>query len=359
MDVIVNSEDHTSLESAVTEAGLVDALSAEGPFTVFAPTDDAFAALGSETIDALFADPTGDLASILQYHVVSGSVMAGDLNDGQIVPMLEGTDAFISLTGEGNYINQAMITVTDIPADNGVVHVIDAVITQPTSIVDIVVNSPRHNTLETAVTQAQLVDALSADGDFTLFAPTDDAFDALGSETLNALLADPTGDLAEILQYHVVGAKAMSGDLSDGDTFTTLEGSDIEVTINNDGVFINDAKVVFADYEAPNGVVHVIDAVITPPTSSRAVLYEYEGINVYPNPATERFNVSFELRKSTGVSVGVYDLLGQQVIDLQRGMLNEGKHVMEITTDRMDSGIYIVIVNAGESRFTNKVRVVK
>src|SRR6056297_24550 len=265
VDVIVNSEDHTSLESAVTEAGLVDALSAEGPFTVFAPTDDAFAALGSETIDALFADPTGDLASLLQYHVVSGSVMAGDLNDGQIVPMLEGTDAFISLTGEGNYINQAMITVTDIPADNGVVHVIDAVITQPTSIVDIVVNSPRHNTLETAVTQAQLVDALSADGDFTLFAPTDDAFDALDSETLNALLADPTGDLAEILQYHVVGAKAMSGDLSDGDTFTTLEGSDIEVTINNDGVFINDAKVVFADYEAPNGVVHVIDAVITPP----------------------------------------------------------------------------------------------
>ncbi|MCA1800376.1 MAG: fasciclin domain-containing protein, partial [Actinobacteria bacterium] len=221
-----------------------------------------------ETIDALFADATGALAEILKYHVISGTIMAGDLSDGQIATMLEGTDAFISLFDGKAYINQAMITVTDIIADNGVVHVIDAVITQPKSIVDIVVNSPRHETLEAAVIAAELAGALSAEGTFTLFAPTDEAFTALGQETINALLADPTGDLAEILKYHVVGATAFAGDLSDGDTFITLEGSDITVTINDDGVFINDAQVIFTDYKAPNGVVHVIDAVITPPTNT-------------------------------------------------------------------------------------------
>lgn len=267
VDIIVNSDVHTSLEAAVIAAQLVNALSGDGPFTVFAPTDDAFAALGQATIDALFADPTAALASILQYHVVNGKVMAGDLSDGQIVEMLEGTDAFVSLFDSKAYINQAMITVTDIEADNGVVHVIDAVITQPTSIVDIVINSPRHQTLEAAVVAAELAGALSAPGTFTLFAPTDDAFAALGQATIDALLLDPTGQLAEILKYHVVGATALSSSLSDGQTITTLEGSDITVTINANGVFINDAKVVFADYEAPNGVVHILDAVIIPPTT--------------------------------------------------------------------------------------------
>ncbi|MCA1800285.1 MAG: fasciclin domain-containing protein, partial [Actinobacteria bacterium] len=268
VDIIINSDVHENLEAAVIAAKLDGALSGDGPFTVFAPTDDAFAALGTETIDALFDDAEGALAEILKYHVKSGKIMAGDLSDGQIATMLEGTDAFISLFDGKAYINQAMITVTDIEADNGVVHVIDAVITQPESIVDIVVNSPRHETLEAAVIAAELTGALSAEGTLTLFAPTDDAFTALGQETIDALLADPTGTLAEILKYHVVGATALSGDLSDGDIFTTLEGSDIKVTINEDGIFINDAKVVFADYQAPNGVVHVIDAVITPPTNT-------------------------------------------------------------------------------------------
>src|SRR6056297_254088 len=126
VDVIANSTDHETLEDAVIAAELDDDLSGAGPFTVFAPTDDAFNALGAQTLNDLLADPTGDLATILQYHVTTGSVQAGDLSDGQIVSMLEGTSAFISLTGEGNYINQAEITSTDIAASNGVVHVMDA-----------------------------------------------------------------------------------------------------------------------------------------------------------------------------------------------------------------------------------------
>ncbi len=358
VDIIVNSEAHESLEDAVIAAGLVDALSGEGPFTVFAPTDDAFAALGTETINALFADAEGALADILKYHVISGKIMEGDLSDGQIATMLEGTDAFISLFDAKAYINQAMITVTDIEADNGVVHVIDAVITQPMSIVDIVVNSPRHQTLETAVVAAGLAGALSAEGTFTLFAPTDDAFEALGTETINALLADAEGALAEILKYHVVGATAFSGSLSNGDKFTTLEGSEIEVTITDGNVFINGAQVIFADYKAPNGVVHVIDAVITPPTSTREITL-FNNTSVYPNPATDRINVRFELGNTSEVSIDMLNVTGQKVAERNLGRLPAGSHDFMMSTNSMEDGIYIVIVNSGNSAFASKVRVLR
>jgi uncharacterized surface protein with fasciclin (FAS1) repeats len=366
VDIIIESDVHTSLEAAVLAADLAGALSGDGPFTVFAPTDDAFAALGQATIDALFADATGALANILQYHVVSGKVMAGDLSDGQIVSMLEGTDAFISLFNDMAYINQAEITMTNIEADNGVVHVIDAVITQPTSIVDIVVNSPRHETLEAAVVAAELAGALSAPGTFTLFAPTDDAFAALGQATIDALLADPTGQLAEILKYHVVGATALSSSLSNGDMFTTLEGSDITVTINENGVFINDAKVIFADYEAPNGVVHVIDAVISKSDDNKGGSditgideMVFEQTNLYPNPASDRFNVTFDLASSAEVSVRVFDIAGQMIYNQVAGKLNSGIHTLEISAAEMENGLYLVIIDSESSRFTKKLKIVK
>jgi transforming growth factor-beta-induced protein len=273
--------------------------------------------------------------------------------------MLEGTDAFISLFSEMAYINQAMITVTDLTADNGVVHVIDAVITQPESIVDIVVNSPRHETLETAVIAAELAGALSGDGPFTLFAPTDAAFEALGTETLNTLLADPTGDLADILKYHVVGATALSGSLMDGDMFTTLEGSEVTITING-GVYVDEAIVIFADYEAPNGVVHVIDAVITPEvTAIQEEISLLNNTSVYPNPATDRVNVSFELSNSSEVSIDVYDMVGQKIVERNLGIMPVGAHDFVMGTESMGNGIYIIIVNSGNSAFANKVRVVR
>ncbi|NNE54822.1 MAG: fasciclin domain-containing protein, partial [Flavobacteriales bacterium] len=123
------------------------------------------------------------------------------------------------------------------------------------TVVDIIVDSPDHMTLETAVIAAELDDDLSAAGSFTVFAPTDAAFDALPAGVLDALLLDPTGDLAEILLYHVLGAEVMSGDLSDGQVASTLLGPNVNVTINMDGVFINDAMVTVADLDATNGVV--------------------------------------------------------------------------------------------------------
>ncbi|MFM7725576.1 MAG: fasciclin domain-containing protein, partial [Flavobacteriales bacterium] len=209
LDIVVNSPDHNTLEAAVLAAGLQDALAGPGPFTVFAPTDAAFAALPAGTIETLLADPTGALTQVLLYHGVAGVALSTDLSNGMMVETLQGQNVTVTINANGVFINDAQVIIADIMADNGVVHVIDAVLVPeqtsvPTTVVDIIVNSPNHNTLETAVIAAGLADDLSADGPFTVFAPTDAAFAALPATLIAQLLADPTGQLTQILLYHVV-----------------------------------------------------------------------------------------------------------------------------------------------------------
>lgn len=125
------------------------------------------------------------------------------------------------------------------------------------------------STLVQAVTAAELVETLQGDGPFTVFAPTNEAFEALPDGTLDELLT-PEGkdDLTSILTYHVVPGAAMAADLSDGQKLTTVQGEELEVAVGDDGaVTINGATVTTADVEASNGVVHVIDQVLTPPSS--------------------------------------------------------------------------------------------
>ena len=267
MDIITDSPDHTTLETALIAAELDDDLSGDGPFTVFAPTDDAFAALPDGMIEALLLDPTGTLAQILLYHVVGAKALSSDLSDGQMITTLNGDSVIVKIMDGKVYINEAMVTVADQEADNGVVHVIDAVLVPTTTVWDIIMASPVHNTLEAAIIAAELDDDLSGEGPFTVFAPTDDAFAALPDGMIEALLLDPTGTLAQILLYHVVGAKALSSDLSDGQMITTLNGDSVTVTIMDGKVYINEAMVIVADLEADNGVVHVIDAVLVPTTT--------------------------------------------------------------------------------------------
>ena len=267
VDIVVNSVEHDTLEAAVIAAGLADTLATDGPFTVFAPTDAAFAALPAGTLEALLADPAGDLTSILLYHVLSGKVMSTDLMDGMVATTLNGKDITVSISNDSVFINNALVTMADIEADNGVVHVIDAVLLPPrVTVVDVIVNSEEHDTLEAAVIEAGLADTLATDGPFTVFAPTDAAFAALPAGVLDDVLADPTGALTDILLYHVLSGTVLSTDLMDGMTATTLNGDDITVTISNDSVFINEALVTVADIVTDNGVVHVIDAVLLPPT---------------------------------------------------------------------------------------------
>ena len=192
-----------------------------------------------------------------------------------MITTLQGQDVLVSISDAGVFINDAQVTTADITADNGVVHVIDAVLlpeTEPeNSVVDIIVGSDVHNTLETAVVEAGLVDALSGEGPFTVFAPTDDAFSVIPTETLDALLVNPEA-LSNILTYHVASGAVASTDLMDGMTITTLQGQEVTVTINDMGVFIDDAQVTMADIEASNGIVHVIDAVLMPAEDTSTVV---------------------------------------------------------------------------------------
>ena len=203
------------------------------------------------------------------YHVAAGTALSTDLSDGMMVPTLNGKSVTVTINDDGVFINEAQVTFADIVADNGVVHVIDAVLLPPSvTITDIVVNSPVHETLEAAVIAADLAETLAGEGPFTLFAPTDAAFAALPEGTVESLLEDPSGKLTDILLYHVAAGTALSTDLSDGMMVPTLNGKSVKVTINDDGVFIDDAQVIFADIPADNGVVHVIDAVLLPPSNT-------------------------------------------------------------------------------------------
>ena len=197
--------------------------------------------------------------------------MSGMLSNGQVVTTLLGTDITVTINSSGVFIDNAQVTVADLVADNGVVHVIDAVLLPPTpptnSIYDIVSNSPDHTTLKTAIDACELDAVLSGAGPFTLFAPTDAAFNLLPAGTVTALIND-IPQLTNILKHHVVADSVMSGMLSNGQVVTTLLGTDITVTINSSGVFIDNAQVTVADLVADNGVVHVIDAVLLPSSTS-------------------------------------------------------------------------------------------
>ena len=270
-DVVVTSPDHGVLEVGIDTCGLDGYLSGPGPFTVFAPTDAAFNALGPVTLLALLAD-LPQLTNILKHHVVADSVMSGMLSNGQLITTLFGADVTVTIGPSGVFIDNALVTVADIVADNGVVHVIDAVLLPPAppttnSVYDIIFNSADHTTLTLAIDTAGLAGTLKGSGPFTVFAPTDDAFNLLPSGTIAALLSD-LPQLTDILKHHVVGDSVMSGMLTNGQTVTTLLGTDVTITINSSGVFIDNALVTVADIVGDNGVVHVIDAVLLPNSSS-------------------------------------------------------------------------------------------
>ena len=280
VDTAVGAGSFGTLVAAVQAAGLVDTLKGAGPFTVFAPTEEAFAALPAGTLETLLADPAGDLTQILLYHVVPGQVMAADVSDGLEADTAQGGKVRFTVADGKVMINGANIVATDIVASNGVIHVIDQVILPPAdeaaaaeeaaptagTIPEVAAAAGNFNTLLAAVTAAGLAETLSGEGPFTVFAPTDEAFAALPAGTVEALLADPAGDLTQILLYHVVPGKVMAADVSDGMEAATAQTGMVTFSVADGVVKINDANIIATDIEASNGVIHVIDAVILPPS---------------------------------------------------------------------------------------------
>ena len=259
---------HSSLVAALTQANLVTALQADGPFTVFAPTDEAFAAAGIDLSTFDTDEENATLADILTYHVYSGSVASSAVTDGLTVTMLNGDEASFTVTDGVVMVGDATVTLADVPASNGVIHVIDKVLMPPVDPSDIPTTAAStgiHASLVAALTQANLVTALQADGPFTVFAPTDEAFAAAGIDLSTFDTDDEIAALADILTYHVYAGSVASSAVTDGLTVTMLNGDEATFTVADGTVMIGEATVTMADVATSNGIIHVIDKVLMPP----------------------------------------------------------------------------------------------
>jgi len=275
MDVARATPVLSTLVTAIETAGLSSTLKGDGPFTVFAPTNAAFENLPDGVLDDLLANPA-ILAQVLQYHVVSGKVMSGDVTTGSVPTLLEGTSLNVVVNGDQIVINDLSNVIgEDVDASNGVIHLIDEVLIPPTielpkdNIVEIAQATPSLSSLVEALSRfPDLVTALSTDGTYTVFAPDNDAFTSLLGAIGQTSLDDvPDGVLRTILEYHVIAtAVVMSGDLTDGQTAEALSGEQITVEIDGNEVFISGSKVTSPDVEASNGVVHIMEDVMVPPS---------------------------------------------------------------------------------------------
>ncbi len=267
VEIASSNPSFSTLVAALVKADLASALEGEGPFTVFAPTNEAFEALFSDLgvsgLDDLSAEA---LEPILLYHVLSGKVMSSDLTNGYVSTLSAGPEeTAISLQVEtGNVIlnGSTAVTTEDIEASNGVIHVIDKVLLPPT-VVGIALGNPEFSILVEAVVKADLVGTLNGAGAFTVFAPTNAAFQELFTTLEVSGIADLTKEqLVPILLYHVVSGNVVSSELSTG-SVATLNG-DIAVTVGSDVTINGTSKVILANVQGSNGVVHAIDEVLLP-----------------------------------------------------------------------------------------------
>jgi len=272
VDTAVADGRFTTLAAALGAADLIETLKGEGPFTVFAPTDDAFAKLPEGTVESLLLpENLEQLKSILLYHVVSGKVMASDVVTLTSAETVLGKDVTVKVEDGKVYLNDTVeVIITDVEASNGVIHVIDSVLLPPAELVDIVdtaVADGRFTTLAAALGAADLIETLKGEGPFTVFAPTDDAFAKLPEGTVaSLLLPENLEQLKSILLYHVVSGKVMASDVVTLTSADTVGGQAITIKVEDGKVFLNDTiEVIITDVEASNGVIHVIDAVLLPP----------------------------------------------------------------------------------------------
>lgn len=252
----------TELAGLAIDAGLVETLQGPGPFTVFAPTDAAFAKLPLDVLHAVQDDPKL-LARVLTYHVLPGKLAVADLQDGEM-KTVSGDMITITKVGDATYINGNLIATADVEASNGMVHVMNDVLVPPLGdIIDVATALPGFGTLASLVTAADLIDTLRGDGPFTVFAPTDAALAKLPTDIVDALTADKDL-LTSVLTYHVLAGKVNLAELPEGDV-ETVSGAVIHVTKVDGMTYINGNPVLVGNVEATNGIIHVIGDALVPP----------------------------------------------------------------------------------------------
>jgi transforming growth factor-beta-induced protein len=279
VEVAQSDPNLSTLVSAITAANLTDVLSDGGPFTVFAPSNDAFAKLDPDVLNTIISTPSL-LTALLQYHVANGSVSSSQLTNGDVATLLSGQSIAVEVSGGMVTLNgSSQVASADIEASNGIIHIIDEVLIpedfSAQTIVQIAASNPDFSILVSALSKPELSDLLEAandpTSDLTVFAPNNAAFEAvlgaLGKTSIDEL---PVTLLKEIVQYHIAAGALMSNELTDGLLPTLLPDESLTVETGS-GVKINGADVALADIKAINGVIHAVDAVLLPSYAAAAV----------------------------------------------------------------------------------------
>ena len=281
VDVLAKDNRFETVYEAVLAAGLANNLaSADNTYTVFAPRNSAFAQLAADNpgaLDMLLADPEGLLTDILLYHVVPGKLIASDVAEATSLTTLQGGDLTVLVAPNGSIsVNGARIVEADIPAKNGVIHIIDDVLlpqdldlpdvpamdleTNPLTIAEVLAEDGRFTSLLNALEATDLGGVFAAPGDYTLFAPTDEAFESMGELELSE------SQLKSILLYHVVGDSLTRDQLATDDLVPTLSNGR-PIFVNRDGPSIlnlSGSEVETFNITTSNGIIHVIDEVMVP-----------------------------------------------------------------------------------------------
>lgn len=302
-DIVKKVDNFSLFAAAMDAAGMEIAFNADGPLTVFAPGNAAFAALPAATRTALLADPV-QLAQILQYHIVVDQSNSAQLARLETVQTAAGEPLTVTIGSNGGLlVDGAQIVYADLPAANGVIHVINQILTPPSLALALPVAAPEAmafkaqasdasleelkqadtsqetvvavinsisglKTAATAIAAAGMTDALQGRGPFTLFVPTDPAFQEIPEEQIAALLND-RATLADRLRYHLVLGDINSADLAQQSTVLTASGEELVITVQENGqIFVNGVPVYQTDIEAVNGTIHIIGGVLTPPSES-------------------------------------------------------------------------------------------
>lgn len=269
VDTAVSAKIFGTLVAAVKAADLVEVLKSDGPFTVLAPTDDAFKALPEGTVATLLKPENKEmLVNILKYHVIAGNVMAKDVVKLSSATAVQG-DAIAIMVKDGEVIlnGKTKVIKTDIGASNGTIHVINSVLMPPKKmdIVGTAASTDMFSTLVAAVKAAGLVETLQGNGPFTVLAPTNDAFAKLPAGTVEKLLKPENKDmLVKILTYHVIPGKVTAAEVMKLKKAKTVQGQYVKIKTKYGKVKFNNAYVLKPDVEATNGLIHAIDAVLMP-----------------------------------------------------------------------------------------------
>ena len=252
----------TTLTALLQKSGLAGTLAKNGPFTVFAPTDAAFAKVPQATLDALAKHPA-QLKAVLLYHVVPGTVTAADVVKLNSAKTLHGSSALIKVARGAVFVNQAKVTTPDVLASNGVIHVVDTVLIPPKNIVATAKAAGTFTTLTALLQKSGLAGTLAKKGPFTVFAPTDAAFAKVPKATLDAL-AKNKAKLRAVLLHHVVKGQVPAAQAMKLRSAKTLEGTPLTIRAKAGKVIVGGATVGKADVLASNGVIHVINKVLIP-----------------------------------------------------------------------------------------------